>query len=387
MVHLSPGQEAAVAALEAAAQQDIDRELCHGAAMRVMIGGETVYSATLGHSDQAAGRQTSEDDIFLGMSISKAFCATIFLKLVDKGIVQLDAPVAEYLPEFGVKGKQRATVRQLLTHQAGTFAGFVIPPPLDWAKDSGNIEKCVAAVCAQPAAYVPGEKVIYNPWASFVLLAEIVRRAEGGATRFREIAQRELFGPLGMVDSGYGHAIDDPRRVPVKVLDPFTGPPERAITESLNRNIDAECEIPAGGAFTTLSDASRFVEMLRLGGTSNGTRILSRSMTSYALRNHTGAMENGFWDYSREQRGIAPFPARFSLLGGYTRGDGPSWISPMGLTASAGSYAAVGGGSTMVMFDPERELSFIFLAAGFLEGLGHFQRLQKLSDLALAIAP
>ncbi|WP_206243522.1 serine hydrolase domain-containing protein [Novosphingobium terrae] len=383
---LNAGQKEAVLALEAAAQRDIDKELCHGVAMRVMIGGETVHSATLGHSDKAAGRETREDDVFLGMSISKAFCASVFLQLVDRGEVQLDLPVAEYLPEFGVKGKQRATVRQLLTHQAGTFAGFVLPPPLDWMKDSGNLEKCVAAVCAQPAAYVPGERVVYNPWASFALLAEIVRRAEGGTSRFSDIANRRLFAPLGMKDSGYGHALDDPRRVPVKVLDPFTGPPERAITETLNLTINAECEIPAGGAFTTLNDASRFVEMLRRGGTLDGTRILSPSLTQYALKNHTGALENGFWDYSREQRGIASFPARFTLLGGYTRGDGP-WISAMGLTASPGSYAAVGGGSTMVMFDPERELSFVFLAAGFLEGLGHFQRLQKLSDLALAIAP
>ena len=155
--------------------------------------------------------------------------------------------------------------------------------------------------------------------------------------------------------------------------------------ESLNKVIDNEAEIPGGGAFTNCADASRFAEMLRNAGTLNGVRILSPSLIRYALRNHTGDLPNGFWDFSREQRGIDQFPARFTLLGGYTR-DAGHYLSPMGLTASPGSYAAVGGGSTMIMFDPERDLSFVFLSAGFLDGLHHFQRLQKLADLALATA-
>jgi CubicO group peptidase (beta-lactamase class C family) len=136
---------------------------------------------------------------------------------------------------------------------------------------------------------------------------------------------------------------------------------------------------------TTIADAVRFIEMLRRGGSLDGLRILSPTLTAYALRNHTGDQSNGFWGYSREERGIEPFPARFTLLGGYTRSKGHH-IAAMGLTASLGSCATVGSGSTMLMFGPERRLSFTFLSAGFLEGLHQFRRLQRLSDLALAAA-
>jgi CubicO group peptidase (beta-lactamase class C family) len=376
----------AVGRLAAAVEQDIRRGLYHGAVLDLRISGEPVWTAALGETDKAKGRRAQPDDLFLAMSVSKAFVAVTVLQAIDRGELELDTRVADLIPEFAAKGKQRATILHLLTHQAGTFSGFMTPPPLEWAVDAGNIAKCVAVLSAMPAAHAPGERVIYNPWASYAVLAEIVARLDRTKRHFQDIVREDVFLPLGMAETRYGCPLDEPRRVPVAVAEPGTSPQERAAMEALNRIIDARCIIPAGGAFTTLADAVRFIEMLRRGGSLDGVRILSPSLVRYALLNHTGDKHNGFWDYSREERGIDPFPARITLLGGYTRGEG-HYISAMGLTASPGSYATVGGGSTMLMFDPERRLSFTFLSAGFLEGLNHFRRLQKLSDLALAAAP
>jgi CubicO group peptidase (beta-lactamase class C family) len=71
------------------------------------------------------------------------------------------------------------------------------------------------------------------------------------------------------------------------------------------------------------------------------------------------------------------------LLGGYVRGHGHH-LSGAGVTASPGAFYAVGGGSTMWLVDPARDLTFVFMSAGFIEGLAHFERLQTLSDLALS---
>lgn len=73
-------------------------------------------------------------------------------------------------------------------------------------------------------------------------------------------------------------------------------------------------------------------------------------------------------------------------MGGYVRGTGHH-LTPFGHTASPRAFGAVGGGSTMWMVDPERDLTVVFLSAGFLDGLDHFQRLQQLGDLALAACP
>ncbi len=74
---------------------------------------------------------------------------------------------------------------------------------------------------------------------------------------------------------------------------------------------------------------------------------MSSATFDYARRNHTGDRPNGFWDFDREARDIPFFPANFTLLGGYVRGEGHH-ITPFGFTASPATFGAVGGGSTIV---------------------------------------
>lgn len=94
-------------------------------------------------------------------------------------------------------------------------------------------------------------------------------------------------------------------------------------------------------------------------------------------------MLNGATEFIVEAEGREPQRANFSLLGGYARGEG-HFLTPMGLTASSRAFCAVGGASTMWMVDPARDLTFVFLSSGFMEGLVHFERLSRLSDLVLA---
>ena len=83
------------------------------------------------------------------------------------------------------------------------------------------------------------------------------------------------------------------------------------------------------------------------------------------------------------QEKFPDYPAHFSLLGSYVRGTG-EFLTPAGLTASPTALAAMGGASTGWLIDTERDLTFIFLSAGFIEGLAHPRRLQRLADLAIA---
>lgn len=191
----------ALSRLDASVQGDIDRDVNHGATIMVARGEQVGHLRTFGHADKAAGRATSVDDIYLLMSTAKSYTAGLVLRLIDHGRLTFDTKVADVIPEFGVRGKQRVTVAQLLTHTGGTWAGFMPPPPGQWGASWGDMDEMTRLVAAQPIAHRPGERVIYNPFASFGLLGEIVRRLDGAGRSFRQIASEQIFQPLGMVDS------------------------------------------------------------------------------------------------------------------------------------------------------------------------------------------
>ena len=369
--------------LRSAVAGDIAKGLHHGAVILVARGGQIGLHEPIGHSDLANDRPAQLADRFFLASVSKSLTAAAALKLIDRGVISFDTRVADVIPEFAVRGKQRVTIYHLLTHTAGTWSGFLPPPPHQWGPIIGNIAELTAAVSAQPLTGMPGEYVVYNPWADFTVLGEIIRRVDGRP--FRDILRDEILHPLGMTESSFGLEVDHPRRVPVRMSDLAPGAAEVDIMHSFNDIIDETAEMPAGGCFATTRDLFKFAEMLRLGGTREGVRVLSPAMVEYGVRNHTGTKTNQFWDFSKEARDVPDFPANFMLFGGYSRGEG-HFLTCMGHTASPSSFAGVGSGSTMWMVDPVRELTFVFLSAGLMEGLGHFQRLQRLGDLAVACA-
>lgn len=365
--------------LRSVIEGDMARGLHYGAGVLVARRGEVAFHEMLGTFEREGGRAMGFDDRFLLASTTKAMTAAAALILVDRGHLTLDTRVADIIPEFAVRGKQRVTVYHLLNHTGGTWPYFMPPAPLQWA-DMGNVDKVIAAVSAQQLTHRPGETVVYNPFADFTILGEIITRVAGKP--LRDFARDEIFVPLGMTATSFGMPVGHPNRVPVRIMDTSPGAVEANIMESLNF-IDETTARASGGVYSTPLDVFRFAEMLRCDGISNGARILSPAMVRYALQNHTGDRPNLFWDFSKEARDIAEFPANFSLMGGYVRGSG-HYLTPLGQFASPNAFGAVGAGSTLFMVDPARELTFVFLAAGLMEGLGHFQRLQRLSDLALA---
>ncbi|WP_152048823.1 serine hydrolase domain-containing protein [Aureimonas psammosilenae] len=365
--------------LDASVQADIDTGKNFGASIIVARGGIIGHRAAFG--TVAPDRAPKDDDRYLMMSLSKSFTAALVLRAVDHGLFSLDTRAADILPGFGAGGKQRVTVRMLLTHTAGTFAGM-LPPGLA-PGELGNLSKFVGAISSVPATNVPGERVVYNTAASYAALGQMLVATDPAKRSFRAITRQDLFEPLGMMDTVYGLSQDDPRRVPVSYTPSNTTPATDMAVAAMNAGFVEGAEVPAGSAFATIDDVFRFTEVYRQRGTANGYRLLSPALFDYARQNHTGSMSNGAWDFWREVHGLPDYPANFSLMGGYVRGNG-FFLNGAGYTASPSTFYAVGGGSTMWLIDPDRDLTFIFLSAGFIDGLAHFDRLRRLSDLAIA---
>lgn len=163
-----------------------------GAAVAVTVDGERVVDLWGGWADGARGRAWERDTLVNVWSTSKgptALCAHI---LADRGLLDLDAPVADYWPEFAVAGKQEILVRHLLSHRAG-LSGLREPHSLrqlcDW-------EVTTRRLAAMEPWWAPGTRSGYHAFTYGFLVGEVVRRVSGllpGA-----FLEREVTGPLGI---------------------------------------------------------------------------------------------------------------------------------------------------------------------------------------------
>ena len=161
-----------------------------GAAVCVIVDGETVVDLVGGWVDRARTQPWRADTLVDVYSASKGILATLALQLVDTGVLDLDAPVAEIWPEFAIGGKEKATVRHALSHQAGVPA---IREPLT-NDDLWQWDRMTAALAATDTWFEPGSRVVYHTNTYGHLIGEIVRRA-GGHTP--AAALRRLAEPLG----------------------------------------------------------------------------------------------------------------------------------------------------------------------------------------------
>jgi CubicO group peptidase (beta-lactamase class C family) len=358
---------------------DVAAERYDGAVILAARHGQIALHEAVGFAERASAREARLDDVFYLFSITKTFTASLVLQCADRGDIRLNDPVADVIPEFAAKGKQRVTFAQLLSHTGGMPSELPYFP----IDKFGHVETIAMAVADQSLSTQPGHYVSYSAIGAFAVLGEVVRRLDGGTRPLRDIMAAELFEPLGMRSASLSLRPDiDARRVPAVVRDRTPGIIPPAALESINGMMNDEFEFPGGGAMATAEDMFRWTEVLRRGGELDGHRILSQAMVEFALSNHTGPVPNHIFDAMCERRGWDPYPANLGL-GFFLRGE-EIYATPFGLTSSPGTFGGLGSGSTVFWVDPERDLSFVCLTSGALEDSANFERMQKLSDLVLA---
>jgi CubicO group peptidase (beta-lactamase class C family) len=157
-----------------------------GAAVCVIVDGRVVVDLVGGWADEAGERPWQADTVVNFYSVGKAFVALLALQLVDQGLIGLDDPIASVWPEFGVAGKQDATVRHALCHRAGVPA---IRERLT-NDDLWNWERMTRALAATEAWWQPGSRHTYHTNTYGHLVGEIVRRTTGDepGARLRAVA-------------------------------------------------------------------------------------------------------------------------------------------------------------------------------------------------------
>ena len=177
-----------------------------GAAVTVLVDGKPVADLWGGWADRARTRPWERDTVVNVWSTTKgptALCAHV---LADRGLLDLDAPVAAYWPEFAAAGKESVRVRHLLSHRSGV-SGLREPHTLaalyDW-------EATTAALAATEPWWEPGTVSGYHAISYGFLVGEVVRRITGLMPG--EFLRKEITGPLG-IDFAIGFPAAEEGRV------------------------------------------------------------------------------------------------------------------------------------------------------------------------------
>ncbi len=232
----------------------------------VLVGhqGRIVYHKAFGDRQVVPEKLSMElQTVFDMASLTKPIAtATSVMTLVERGQVDVEAPVAKYLPAFGTNGKEHITIRQLLTHTAGLI------PDNDLEDCANGSAEAFRKICELGTSVEPGTEFVYSD-VGFVVLAELVQRITGND--LHEYSQEVIFKPLGMTETGYLPA--DPLRARAAVTQERDGKPMRGEVH------DPRAWALGGiaghaGLFSTATDLARYAQMLLNDGEFKGMRIL-----------------------------------------------------------------------------------------------------------------
>jgi CubicO group peptidase (beta-lactamase class C family) len=146
-----------------------------GSAVSVVLDGRAVVDVWGGWRDSARHREWQHDTLVCMMSVSKGITGLAFNVLIDRGLVDVDAPVARYWPEFAQKGKQSLPVRFVLDHRAGLP---IVAEPL-WPGAIYDHQATCDALARQAPLWEPGTVAAYHIHTQGFLLGEIIRRVTG----------------------------------------------------------------------------------------------------------------------------------------------------------------------------------------------------------------
>ena len=163
------------ASVRAAFEKNFKLDLELGATFAVAIEGEFVVDLWAGHADEGRTRPWQEDTIVGVASSAKIPTALCGLMILDRGLIDLDAPVARYWPEFAAAGKADLPVRYLFCHASG-MAG--IDPPVTW-RDLADWDVAVSKLAAQAPWWEPGTASGYHAFTFNLLIGELIRRSTG----------------------------------------------------------------------------------------------------------------------------------------------------------------------------------------------------------------
>jgi CubicO group peptidase (beta-lactamase class C family) len=333
-----------------------------GAAVSIEVEGTPVVDIWGGWADAARTRAWERDTLVAVFSIGKAMAALCVLILVERGEVDLEAPVAAYWPEFAVRGKGDVTVRMLLCHRAGLPAIRRSLPDraiYDWGL-------MTTSLASEEPWWEPGRVHGYHVNTFGFLAGELVRRVSGQT--IGAFLQREVAGPLDAdfhIGLGPEHdervaeylfagesspitaegseeqqVVDEDRRFLLSRV--YLNPPGLSGIGTVNTRAWRAAEIPSANGHATARAVSRIYSALACGGAVDGIRILG-----------SDTIEEAITEASAGTDFVLGRPSRFGLGFQLTQPERP-------LGPNLRSFGHFGAGGSLGFADPDVALAFAY---------------------------
>ena len=224
--------------------------------------------------------RTSTDTIYDMASVSKLFTSIVVMQQVERGRIDLDAPVGTYVAEFAVNGKAGITIRQLLTHTSG-FPAF-----LPFWRDQPDPASRMQAALTAALVNQPGSTYLYSDL-NLITLGEVVHRVSG--TPLDRLVAKGITQPLGMDDTGYN---PDPSSKPRIAATEFQAEPARGMVwgEVHDENAWSFGGVAGhAGIFSTAADMAVLAQTMINGGAYGRHRILRADSVRQMITNENEA--------------------------------------------------------------------------------------------------
>ena len=324
-----------------------------GAAVAVSVAGRVVVDLWGGSADGARRRRWRPDTLVNFFSVGKGLVSICAHRLVERGLIELDAPLVRYWPEFGAAGKEDVTLRHVLAHRAGLPAVRESLPDgamLDWAAMIRALER-------QAPWWPPDRAHGYHVNTFGYLVGEVVRRVTG--TTLGTLLRTAVAGPLG-ADVHIGLAASEHARV-AEYLWPAGGtvpdtagladdalmrrnvywnPPGISGAGWVNRTAWRLAEIPSTNGHGSARGVARVYAALARWGAIDGVRVVAEPVLRAAVVEHSSGIDR-----------ILRRPSRFGLGFQLTQPERP-------LGPHAGAFGHFGAGGSLGFCDPEADVAF-----------------------------
>ncbi|MGH6989789.1 MAG: serine hydrolase domain-containing protein [Stellaceae bacterium] len=352
-------------------QGEVEQGLIPGGTLLIARHGKIACFETFGHRDKAAKAAMGKDAIFRIFSMSKPITSVAAMALVEEGKLQLENPVAAYIPAFAdakvgiVRPAMMAglppvvdlmpvgrppTVQDLLRHTSGLTYGFFDAPGAKMYRDAdlfaGDFTTAEFAerVAKLPLAFQPGAGWNYSHASD--VLGRVVEVASG--TSLYQWERQQILDPLGMSDTSFFVA-DKAKHG--RVAEP--APPDNVFAGMplYDPRQPMKHELGGQGMQSTALDYARFLQMLLNGGAYEGKRVLSPETVAYMTSDHLGAE-------------IGPGPTWYIPGPGYGFGLGFAVRRAAGeavYAGSVGSFHWSGAAGTTFWCDPKRDFFVVWM--------------------------
>lgn len=267
-----------------------------------------LWGCTAGSSKVDRSKGIKDDSLFRLASMTKPITAVAFMQLYEKGLVDLDAPISKFIPEFkSMKvmtkiengriietedAQRQITPRMILSHSSGIGSGVSGVHQSAYIKKQPTLEETANEYAKAVLEFQPGTKQAYSATWAFDILARVIEVVSG--QDFASYLKENITSPLGMKDTTFHPNDEQVLREVEFCIRTDEGILPREMNPKVGFGNLREGWVCGGaGLFSTLDDYSKFARMLLRGGEYNSTRILKKSTIDLMKLNQTVETPDG----------------------------------------------------------------------------------------------